>query len=1083
MDLGIWVHWNLPASLREEGELVPNRWLVTAVNEEDSRDVAQWIVESDCPGSQAQKNLAPEGVYTQGAGFLVTPQIMEHWRSSGDELRAQGDIMTSGQTAVCRLGAVFEAGGWQERSGAPLFLTAVAAANPAFSQFVPHCRNIFSIGFLPSCGKASYCIGVFGWYSAPPQGREDTVYVGIMRHVAWDRHGEAPMADPLREIVDSGLLNAAAGNSAYEAFSTMLEQKALPGQEAFVEWLKAVCLDHPEVWKELDGAERLWEYGRKEGFSGQGGSLRYTIVPEKESDGSKGAWQEEAELTQEEEDSLEALNRTRQVLEEEQRKLRQLQRELFGLWWKRKRFLAYPSMDSITDQSFAPYFDSDDPESLLARTVVQWEKVRQCMQTMPKPVCGKGKRIKEIPGEPFYRAGNPTLALLGVKPPSALNHEERYPMEELEMKEPELEGKLGKSRQNGLPAAVDLCVRRFLTEMGAGEAAGNEIREVKPKGGMPSLGLRKESGEAAAERNFGNHSEEEYRVTWEPMYMEWRLSYTHVPLEGNWRFDGKEYVLTKEACNGAAANTEEYSGVSLLSGHAQWTLSDKLKKLLPSIREEAGEEADAMEMFVKGLEEMDLLMVELSGFHENLLQLDNRAFVIPEGETVSCCGKVYSLAGLMGFGGVDPLQAPAVEHAPLMTSDVYNGFYGIRSGQILLEDVTLHDKFGRVLNIISSGERSGLLFDENFEILAHETMKPEYRLFAGKGAYPLEVRPRLMQPARLQVGQKRMESIFLVNYLNHSMEFFSAAGEPLGVLRCSAEGKMQWNTPPGGRGMGRVEEVAIQYPAVGQFIEGLLTEERGSGRFEEFLDIMEETLWEGKGIFRCGKNLSQGCAGLSVMFSKPLAFVTVEVSCLLEDAPCRPQDRKYTFSHGPEDIKDLAVCVCPGNLADAGDGLVGYFTVGLAERMYMVGRPEQEQGFFRQITPEEGFLCVCPGVAARAQEVCLLMDAGLPVHFYTGLLPTAVFSVDGREWEKAAAALEEFHRTGPVLSWVDEADGGTLKLPMASYEDTLRFTFGEEEGWGISALKEGEREPFGEVQIYEGYLMKRRFMKSNREKG
>lgn len=1023
-DPGIWIQWNLPVDLRQEGELVPNRWLVMAVNEEDGRDVKQWIVESDCPGSEEQKQRIPKGVFGRGSSFLVTPKIRECWKHSGDSLREKGEIMVSGQVAVCRMGAVFSVEEWQERSKAPLFLTAVAAANPGFSQFVPHCRNIFSAGFLPSAAKAAYRIGVFGWYSMPPQGQENAVYVGMMRHVEWNRYGDIPDTDPLNQIVDSGLLNVAAGNSAYEAFCAVLGNTASPGQEKFVEWLKAMCLDHPEAGKELDGRERLWEYGHREGFAGQGRSLRYQIVPGKAAD---DAGQEETVLTESETKELEELNRAQQVMEDEQRTLRQMQRELYGLWWKRKRFSGYPSPDGITDQSFAPYFNPEDNESLLARTIGQWRKVEQCARTLPRPVCGEGKKLKAIPGEPYYRAGNPVLALLGVKPPAAQKHEDPYPREELVLE--------GEPERKNLPGAVDLCIQEFCGSMGE-----------------------------AGEKSSVGKEDQIYRMTWEPMYMEWRLSYRPVPYEKNWQFNGKEYVLTEHAVNAAEEDTEEYSGISFLSGHVQWTLADKIDKFLSAIRQEAGEEAETLAQFCRNLETMDMLMVELSGFHENLLQLDSRAFVIPEEETVSYHGEEYSLARLMGFGAAD--QIPAVENAPLMTSDVYNGFYGIRGGQILLEDVTLYDKFGRVLHIISSGDHSGLAFDENFEVFPCETMRPEYNLYSGEAAYPLELRPRLMQPARLEVKQKQMEGVFLVNYLNHSLEFFAPDGEPLGVLACGQEDEVQWRMTPGFRGFGGIGEVTSEYPAVGQLIRGLAPESGGSGRFQEFLDLIEDTLWDNKGISRCGEKM-----GLAVTCSRPLALVTVEVSCMLEDAPYRPQDRKYTFSGGENYTENLRIPICPGNLADAGDGLIGYFTAGTPDRMYMVGQAEQETDFFRQITPEEGFLTAAPAVCAQRQELCLLMDAGAPVHFYTGLLPTVAFSVDSREWETTTAGLEAFYETGPVLSWTEEAEGPTLKIPMQLHEDTLRFTFGDEEEWELSAMKTGEREPSGEVQIYEGYLV------------
>lgn len=934
---GITIHWTLPRSLRTEQVLVPNRWKVEVTNTEEPQKKLQWIVESDCPNSQRQRSMAPFNVQSAGSNYLISPQQLQVFRHSEDSLRAEAEFMQREKTITCCLGAVFPAETWTERSDVPLFLTAAAPANPAFSQFVPHCRNIFSLTFLPEKEKAVYDIRVKGWYSVQPDNQEITGCEGSMKGVLWDLKGTLMQRDTLQELTDSGKLNVSAGNSAYEALSAMLEQFTEKEQK---ETLDAILLNCPETLRMVGGECQREEKAHRMSFRGKHAGLRYV----------EGGQNGEQKLSAEEmREKIEKQNSARSTLESEEKFLWGLQKELFDMWWKRGRFPDFPPIPGHSRAEFAPYFDTSDKESLISKTIRQYERVTALRREMPE----EDKTLKLVPTETFYSARNPTLLLLGVKPPKGLDYEE-----------------------------------------------------------------------------VQTEDDQEYQVIWEPMYMEWKLGYINVPFDSeHWELTGSGYRLRSQI---SGDSVQEYSGVALLGRQTQENFIKRLEDI-------AGVGEEFAEM-ISEIKKLPLLTVELTGFHEKLIQRDVRSFAAPEEETVIYEGKTYRLTELL---------EEAAEHAPYMNWNVLNPFYGIRGGQILIKDIILYDKFGRTLNVVRSGEYSGLLFDEQLMILPHVSMMPSYSLFPGTD-YPLALKPRLMQPACVKANLEKVEGMLLVNELEHSLELFSESGSRLGRIEYRHEmRKTVWEAAPGADAVKELSEVSKTAPVMAAWAASWLN--RTEREYQEFLDQIEEALYDSK--FH-----SDAQKGRSVYFSKPMTLVKAKISCVLEEEACRPQDWDATFRPSQGPAAYLSIPFLIGDKEDPGDGLVGYYTDAAFRKLEQAG---QQAAFLMR-----------PAADPEMFTVYLLMDSTLPVYIHTDLLPAATVFLTGEEWKERLHKLEQYVFLGPLLSW---ANGGKLMLPAVGGKDEFYFAdqIPEQGEYGLAALKGSRQETESSMEVFEGYLIRR----------
>lgn len=940
LGIGITLHWELPRSLRTDGALVPNRWRVE-IRDSECQDLPLcWIVESDCPNSSAQKKLSPEGTADTGSSYLLTPVQLEAFLNSRDPLRADGDFVRRERGIICNLGAIFCEETWEERSDVPLFLTAQAPGNPVFSQFVPHCRNIFSLSFLPQKEKAVYDITVTGWYSVPPEGQPDLVCEGCIEGVTWDLQGELPDMDPLQKLADSGDLNVSVGNSSYEALMAMLEQM-LPEQEELIKTLEAALLNCTDTLEAADGLFRRREKAREMSFHGKHGGIQYVR-------------QEESLTYSAKERSMEAWkqvifqkNQQQAELEEEERKLGGLQQELFDLWWKHGRFL-HSSLNNFEHlrKEFAFSLDGERPDSLLSRTIDQYEKVK----ILKKRISAENSGLKAVPTKTFYQAGNPVLLFLGIQPPGALAYED-----------------------------------------------------------------------------WEEEGPQKYEVSWEPMYLEWRVGYVHVPFEKeNWKLTLQGYQLRDEAF---CEEMEEYEGMALLGRQTQENLAERLSDIW---------RGEGLEQQFSDIRNRPLLTVELTGFQEKLAQREVRAFTGPGEETVNWKGKSYLLTELLEGG---------VETAPALDGDKQYPFYETRSGQLVLKDLILYDKFGRIFNVVRSESHFGRQLGRAFLALPSKDMCPERALYPGM-AYPLELKPKLLLPARLDAKLKQIEGMMFINELDHSLELFSGDGRSLGQLYvdCS-NGQVEWEMGPGCEAAVSWEDAEKISPTIMAWADSWRKGRKE--KLQEFLDLLEERLCTGK--------LSGDQEGIWMYFSRPILLAKAEFSCVLERNPYQHQDWNTVVHPQSNTLEKTAVPFLIGNGFDPGDGLVGCFRKENLECMYQPG--------------EDIGVALKPAVSGETLELLLLFDPSRPVHIYTDLLPDAKIYLGDEEKELLSKA-GQYLSVSPLLSWKKE---GRLAFPPIAGIENFYFQATEysSDRWELAAEQGCGRTETEEMEAFEGYLIRK----------
>lgn len=478
---GVYLSWTLPDALRHsaadspngEYPLVPNRWLIVRLNGTVKRQATAWVLESDCPHTPAvtTSDSADTSMY------LADPGLIRAWQSSTDPIR-RATTLNPGATSVqvASLGVSFPLAKWSERAADPMFLSAVAPANPLFSGYLAHNLGVFSFyDPLTLIDNDTLSYFVFGWYSDPAQdvlaaatddsayakvlqqlnwalaggdisATDQSVYHGATFSVGWNRTGPVPTDDPLQAIRDSGKLNVGAGNTTIDAFTALIGRQL--GDPAKARLLRAFQYDFLQQLNEINGDALLDEQIRQAWFGAKAGGHSWAIV-ENSSDGSAAAT-----LTPAEQQWLSALNQAQTELDAALTTLYSLQWRLHELWLKNgylsdsaNTFPVPPS--GVHDLSqfrkqLAGQLDPDQSGGVAARLVAQFDVVQQLLPQVPQPdrtstgnaqdalrngiaefasrmKLDQHKTLKAVAAPRYWQGNNPVVVLSGVQaPPSTV---------------------------------------------------------------------------------------------------------------------------------------------------------------------------------------------------------------------------------------------------------------------------------------------------------------------------------------------------------------------------------------------------------------------------------------------------------------------------------------------------------------------------------------------------------------------------------------------------------------------------------------------------------------------------------------
>lgn len=1138
---GVYLHWTLPRALRSgvqsksgstvDYPLVPNRWLIIRMQGSTARTATAWIIESDCPLSPGVRQSYPQTDVAQMSMYLVDPEIVTTWLASADPLRNTTDLKPgSADPLIANIGLRFPlTAPWKERAAKDKgYLTAVAAGNPAFSIYYPQNVGVFSMfDDLAGIDSDTLSYMAMGWYSNPsddilagwqnaanpskaydallssldwtltsdpPAPANQSLYQGLALSLEWDRKANPPANDPLKDIRDSGKLNAAVGNTTIDAFSSMVgtQLKQAGHSLTTLNLLQAFQYDLLPVLNQVNGDAILTQNIRNAWYGSEAGGHWWTIS-DKSADGTDGV----TDLSQAEAAWLAQLNADQATLEDTLLALFDLQWDFNAAWWKlgQNPDNFFPPLDGApTNAELQAYLEPSNSSGVTGRLLARFQTLQGLLAKVPQPqatgavtpedawragiasyALQKGlsadKTLKAVTGARFWRANNPVVVLSGVQPSAGAD-----PDEKLAVRPPsDLVTTLAVDTQTiqaatlgsampevpnaaGLPAPLPQLMTEFVLLDPASTPLIAKASGLAAASVSAAIAARNATSYPDALPQFGAVP---WSQPWSPMYVEWKATYAHIPDQSgsnqNWSFDGTDYVFTPRGTT-PKPELREVGGISLLSPHTQSTFRKRLEQFL-------GKYPDAdlsqLETWIAQIDDWAFLAQELTGMNELLALRDPRAFRRPAPhETIGTGANQVSVADLAGFpsdksAGQTVLPnafAGHVSTTPYLPNGPDIPFHGIRQGQFYFNELTVYDKFGRLLWVIEKGTSTGLYDAQNFPLMIDPTLQTETSVFPQVKSV-VQVPPRPLQPTRLNFSLldgfddaktlgvtpnvNPVAGWVLPNHLDQSLNLYDPDGLALGEFRLFAQpdGSLKglWEAPPHGP-VTSLKDVEARAPHVYQMI--MAPELADPANFKTFMQVIDSTLWT---VDPLGNRNDQN---LSVLIGRPLALVRARLS-LRTHGPAY-HDTSWAATLNPPAPASLNVefGVRLGDQATREDGVIGYFTDTAYGQFNSVARAEttSPQSLVRQIGPigdtDTGNFLRLKLTETSSQLVTILADPRASMHAVTGILPVKQAQVPAKFIQSALSRMEISFHCGPLLTHIGPTptQGGQTAIYAESVE-------------------------------------------------
>jgi hypothetical protein len=726
-----------------------------------------------------------------------------------------------------------------------------------------------------------------------------------------------------------------------------------------------------------------------------------------------------------------------------------------------------------TDAQFAAALDPGDPASLLSRTIAQQAKAAAALDAIPHGETPKqladaidaygtahklaaGRVLQAAARPSYWQQANPVVVVSGAKAsapltataplacrlPSALVDAIDYPaapggrITAAELTVPSV-------ALTGLPPAVAPVVKGLIEEFflidpdNAAAVAQQVLHDPSATGAVAAAMAdpAKMHGTAPAV-HLGPWSQ-----PWSPLFLMWRISYCPVAFgtaaNPNWTFDGTRYRWTGKGAAVDAANQlsyQTYSGYSLLTPQNVFTMRTRLQQFAKA---DPHAPLTQVEEFIEQADGWDFLSQTLDGFHQQLALRDPVAVVRPDPVVKVVPG--VTLADLVGTAAAyQPM--PGAAKLPPFRDPPPSAFQPVRSGVAFISDLIVVDAFGQSLEVVDSAG------DAAFRPILAEDFLPDQPASAFEPNRMLQLRPRLLQPARLRfdfvsaLDDARVLSLhdgvdpvcgwIILNHLDSALAAYSPAGEALGELRVTVDVHDAQNVtwvPAPERRYPTVASVTTAYPHLGQALAGVVT--AGAQQFPDILETIDESLWS---IVPAGLPDDQATA---VLAGRPLALVRARLGLELDGPALTDPTWRFTFKQPPAAVLDLEFPVRIGDTDLRGDGLVGYFT-GSDYGHCTVGRLPAS-------VPSGGLLATAgpgtfPALRPNGDDLLLtlLVDPRAPVHVVSDILPVASLAIDASFVDPVLAAMALLFEVSPTLTVLDETGPApSVALPVPASRD------------------------------------------------
>lgn len=898
--------------------------------------------------------------------------------------------------------------------------------------------------------------------------------------------------------IPKGMPKIAIGNTSLEAFAALVANQTKRIKRKSERILNAFLGNLMEEWADLDGVIKVEERIHQDTLQPADGGIQWDLKKKENID--EGSLSLRNRLK----DRLELLNLRERSREKLRGYLQYLEKQAYFAWFRYKANKS-PQIKELAAEQWRVLLDRIvelDHELKLETDSVDQQR---------KELLEEAKdfyELNQVPAERFWTPCEPVLLFSGEgmsqdygNSGAEKNHSllavrtfaqivTSFPVPEGEMQQ-RVEADYLWS-YIFLPVQLPAPVKRLLGEalllspecaaitayeamlLSGKEATGHSYQEMQAKIGA----LLSEPWQTAKERAMEESRQEAeklgyegilpdktgvtyYYAPWNPLYMEWGISYTPDPSHDldNWELEEIDYRL-KEVL--PLAVSCRYRGRMVLTPHMMQSLADTITTYREKHPEKAlGELLGLDEELEKELGKHEILSQRLSGFYTNFLTQRDviRGHLRELWQQDPVIGRqmedIFSLREVTQENQrriLDAIDA-AAETEPYIGAI----FSPMRMGSAQLKELRFIDSFGQVKKLAEEG---GL--ERRAELYLSEQMDSD--LYKNT----MVLTPRLLQPARLSFewvkGAGGVIFGWLVpNYIDSSLMVFDETGTLIGtfleVEDQAGNGSVKCLSPSGH--VISPEEVRANH-RLSEFMRhfGKRMQEKKKEKFRSlrhFVDYLSDEL--------SGMNLPGMAFQKNLMhfIGRPLALADAEI-CIETSFPLW---KRQTWT-GEEDSdsfsNNIKMALRLGDQRKRSDGLAGFFRKQRGgetdySQFYAYGSNRDDQGYIR-------FDNRVPLPINDPVEHTLLFDPTQVIHLITGILPVRQVRIPDAAALAAQERLNMQMLTGPVLAGEKE-----LRLPLAVLPGKRWsfFTEGEGEQFPIQAIPSAFAEEYP-LKMLEGFM-------------
>lgn len=535
-----------------------------------------------------------------------------------------------------------------------------------------------------------------------------------------------------------------------------------------------------------------------------------------------------------------------------------------------------------------------------------------------------------------------------------------------------------------------------------------------------------------------------WRPPWSPLYLDWHVTWhpsARLPTDAltKWKFDGLEYKWNSGSPD--ALISISFKGRTLLTPKApddfgyrlQQFISDYEKGRLgrnPLLDDLIPKLKDLLERAVK----WDLLSQSMSGFNNYLVMRNPTIHIKPDTSITGLTGQSLETtpipaqnsstleaasAGEITEEIIDWVQVISTGDGGTLMSDAdpFVPFFPIRSGHFELLQLWVVDDFGQVFNVTKDPGIATPIRAEGMCTNGNRKL--------------LQLPPRLSQPSRLMFEQVSAEkddrdtSIdplanpvcgwLLPNHLDRGLTIYDTGGGMLGSLSLVGNPgslRLRWNPAPGSNDpVGSPPRISNRH--LRGFIVSILGLPKAADAFQDFLDVIDSTLWT------INPWESVNDQNVSLLIGRPLAMVRARLEYQFFGQPVYDQSWGTTGKQVTLGYEQVDFPVKLGNLQMSNDGLLGYFLESDYQRFNAVHAPQSARSNY--IAQENVKINFGP---RKQTFVSMVMDPRGVAHATNGIMPVRQIQLAPAYVNDPLEKMEVTFRTGPLMT-----DPAIIRMP------------------------------------------------------